>query len=102
MVTAATIWIRTTIMPYPLKKPLELCYKNRKEQHHTSLSSCNSERNAEKICYYYYREKRSRHLLHDTLRARSLLHFVHSARRSTGSPVGKGAFLSTLYLNTSL
>src|SRR5918994_5637661 len=28
------------------KSPLKLCYKNRKEQqhHHTSLSSCNSER----------------------------------------------------------
>jgi hypothetical protein len=24
-------------MPYPPKNPLKLCYKNRKEQHHTYL-----------------------------------------------------------------
>jgi hypothetical protein len=51
------------LIPHP-KKPLEaLLQKYERATSHTSLSSCNSERNAEKICFSYYREKCSRHLL---------------------------------------
>ena len=106
MVTADTILnLYGTIMPpLPPKSPLKLYYKNRKEQHQISLPSCNFEKNAKKIYSYYYMEKCSGYLLHATYikSQKFLLYFIHSARRSTGSPVGKGAFLSTLYLNTSL
>jgi hypothetical protein len=39
-------------------KPIEALLKNlEKEQHYTSLPSCNPERKAEKIYSYYYIEK---------------------------------------------
>ena len=108
MMTAAAATILDpygTTMPYPPKSPLKLCYKIGKRNitthpFHTAI----------------LKEKLERFLLIITGKSavqqaltsryiksqKFLLHFVHSVIRSTGSPVGSGAFLSTLYLNTSL
>ena len=106
MMTAAAATILDpygTTMPYPPKSPLKLCYKIGKRNITTHLfQTAILKEMLERFILIITGKSAAGTTSRYIKRQKFLLHFVHSVIRSTGSPVGSGAFLSTLYLNTSL